>query len=163
MRVGVMIVILLLTLLLTLSKALSIITFLNITLLILLWYLLWLRLIIMLCFLNCFMRRKSKRLFMRWFFIMLRVLMASILHFRKPIGILLKMIFVMFFLFFSQGNVMPRYFSFTTFVLIPKKENPKFWTYFHPISLCTFLTKSFSKAWPKGLVVYFQRLVQELI
>ncbi|PKU72688.1 Putative ribonuclease H protein [Dendrobium catenatum] len=46
---------------------------------------------------------------------------------------------------FSNGNVIPKYFTSSAIVLIPKKENPTSWNEFRPISLCTFFNKLTSK------------------
>ncbi|PKU77129.1 Putative ribonuclease H protein [Dendrobium catenatum] len=46
---------------------------------------------------------------------------------------------------FFNGNTMPKYFTSSAIVLIPKKENPVSWNDFRPISLCTFFNKLTSK------------------
>ncbi|KAI0494214.1 hypothetical protein KFK09_024345 [Dendrobium nobile] len=46
---------------------------------------------------------------------------------------------------FFEGNSMPRFFTSTAIVLIPKKDNPEHWSDFRPISLCSFFNKLTSK------------------
>ncbi|PKU80635.1 Putative ribonuclease H protein [Dendrobium catenatum] len=45
----------------------------------------------------------------------------------------------------ENGNSMPRFFTSTAIVLIPKKDNPEHWSDFRPISLCSFFNKLTSK------------------
>ncbi|KAI3463155.1 hypothetical protein Pfo_019818 [Paulownia fortunei] len=53
---------------------------------------------------------------------------------------------------FFKGNTMPRSFTATSIVLIPKIENPKTWGDFRPISLCNVNNKIFSKIISNRLV-----------
>ncbi|PKU86147.1 putative mitochondrial protein [Dendrobium catenatum] len=53
---------------------------------------------------------------------------------------------------FFAGNSYPKFFSSTNIVLIPKKDGPKHWQDFRPISLCTFLNKVNSKIIAKRLI-----------
>lgn len=70
--------------------------------------------------------------------------------------ILLKIIYIMLFLIFFQGISMLRYFTSTTIILIPKKDNLDSWMTFCNISLCTFLTKYFQNFVQKGLYFTFK-------
>lgn len=46
---------------------------------------------------------------------------------------------------FFNAQRMPRSFTSTTIVLIPKIENPKEWTEYRPISLCNVINKILTK------------------
>ncbi|KAK8915965.1 hypothetical protein KSP39_PZI023308 [Platanthera zijinensis] len=46
---------------------------------------------------------------------------------------------------FFQGAHLPRYFTSTSITLIPKTQNPSWWSDFRPISLCTTIYKLITK------------------
>ncbi|PKU73296.1 hypothetical protein MA16_Dca022879 [Dendrobium catenatum] len=54
---------------------------------------------------------------------------------------------------------MPRFFTSTAIVLIPKKDNPEHWRDFRPISLCSFFNKLTSKIIAIRLGALLPRLI----
>ncbi|PKU60950.1 hypothetical protein MA16_Dca027958 [Dendrobium catenatum] len=46
---------------------------------------------------------------------------------------------------FFNGNIIPKYFTSSAIILIPKNENLGNWNEFRPISLCSFFNKLTSK------------------
>ncbi|KAL0287127.1 UNVERIFIED_CONTAM: hypothetical protein Sradi_7130100 [Sesamum radiatum] len=66
-------------------------------------------------------------------------------HSIKHAGILLPEIYMMQFGISFSGTPMPRSFTATTIVLIPKADSPQTWNDFRPISLCNVTNKILSK------------------
>ncbi|KAI0498657.1 hypothetical protein KFK09_019547 [Dendrobium nobile] len=60
---------------------------------------------------------------------------------------------------FFEGNPMPKFFSSTALVLIPKNNSTKTWKDFHHISLCTFFNKLISKLIMDRLFVLLPKII----
>ncbi|EOY17515.1 Uncharacterized protein TCM_042331 [Theobroma cacao] len=62
---------------------------------------------------------------------------------------------------FFKGTPLPRGITFTTLVLLPKKQNASQWSEFHPISLCTVLNKIVTKLLANRLSKILSSIISE--
>ncbi|KAI0511114.1 hypothetical protein KFK09_011737 [Dendrobium nobile] len=60
---------------------------------------------------------------------------------------------------FFEGNPMPKFFTSTTIVLIPKTVGATYWNEFRPISLCTFFNKLISKILVSRMAVFLPKII----